>query len=48
MPIPDFQTIMLPLLKALSDGNEHKMKDIVGQLTLEFKLTEDEKKELQI
>lgn len=46
MPIPDFQTIMLPLLKALSDGNEHKMRDIVGQLTLEFKLTEDEKKEL--
>jgi hypothetical protein len=23
MPIPDFQTFMLPLLEALADGGEH-------------------------
>lgn len=44
--IPDYQTLMLPLLKAISDGVEHKFNDIVEVLAHEFKLTEEEKKEL--
>lgn len=46
MAIPDFQTLMLPVLKAVSDHQQHAMKDIVEQLAIEFALTEDEKSEL--
>lgn len=46
MPIPDYQTIMLPLLKVLSDGYEHSFKECIEKLAAEFKLTENERKEL--
>jgi restriction system protein len=42
MPIPDFQTIMLPLLKHLSDGNEHPNPQTLKVLADHFQLTEDE------
>lgn len=42
MTIPDYQTIMLPLLKYLSDKKEHPMKDVVAALAKEFKLTEED------
>jgi len=44
--IPDYQTLMLPFLKAISDGKEHKVNDIIDHLADEFNLTEDEKREL--
>jgi len=44
--IPDFQTLMLPLLQILSDGNEHVLRDTINQLTDQFHLTEEEKTEL--
>lgn len=44
--IPDFQSIMLPLLKQLSDKKEHHYRDLTEILAEEFKLTEDERKEL--
>ncbi len=28
MPIPDFQSLMLPLLKILGDGNDHTNSEI--------------------
>jgi len=37
---------MLPLLKLVSDGNEHRFNDLVNILSEQFKLTEEEKKEL--
>ena len=43
MAIPDFQTIMLPLLKLASDGKEHYIHDAVEELSNYFKLTEEEK-----
>jgi len=46
MAIPDYQTLMLPLLKSISDGQEHKTRDIFNSLSNEFGLTEEEKKEL--
>lgn len=46
MTIPDYQTIMLPLLKYLSDQKEHSMKDVVAALAKEFKLSEDDLSEL--
>lgn len=44
--IPDYQTIMLPLLKLTSDNEVHKFREVVDSLALHFKLTEEEKKEL--
>jgi restriction system protein len=41
--IPDFQTLMLPLLKHLSDGKEHKLRDTIISLSDQFKLTETER-----
>jgi len=46
MAIPDFQSTMLPLLKYLSDGNEHSNQDIYEALENQFHMTEEEKKEL--
>jgi restriction system protein len=46
MSIPDFQMIMLPLLKFASDGQEHSIKETIQNLGQEFKLTESELSEL--
>jgi restriction system protein len=40
--IPDFQTLMLPMLIIAGDGKEHSMSDITDSLSKKFKLTEDE------
>jgi restriction system protein len=44
--IPDYQKLMLPLLKLLSDSNEHKYRDLIEKLAIEFQITDDERKEL--
>jgi len=44
--IPDFQAIMLPLLKQIRDGKEYKLDTIVDLMAKEFKITNDERKEL--
>ncbi len=44
--IPDYQAIMLPLLKITSDGKEHLVRDLIEQLAAEFKLTDEDRKEL--
>ena len=46
MAIPDFQTLMLPVLDAVSDGNEHLFRDLVESLALKFGLTPEERKQL--
>ena len=46
MPIPDFQTIMLPLLKFSGDKKEHSLREAIEFLADEFKLTDTERKEL--
>jgi len=46
MAVPDFQTIMLPLLKFLSDGNEHSLRETIEHLADEFGLSEEDRKEL--
>ena len=43
MPIPDFQTVMLPLMEALADGGERTMRDLTGLLADRFDLTEEER-----
>ncbi len=46
MSIPDYQSIMLPLLKAVSDRQEQSFPSIVEALAAEFKLTDSERREL--
>jgi restriction system protein len=46
MAIPDYQSLMLPVLKLASDGNEHRMSDVVASLAEHLKLTEAEREEL--
>lgn len=46
MVIPDYQSIMLPLLKYSGDGKEHRVRDAVEKLAENFKLSEEERKEL--
>jgi len=46
MPIPDYQTCMLPLLTTASDGAEHTIREIVERLAGEFQLTQEEQTEL--
>lgn len=44
--IPDYQSLMLPLLKLVSDRQEHKYRDLIENLATEFQLTDEERKEL--
>jgi hypothetical protein len=46
MPIPDYQTLMLPLLKIASDGKFHTKRDAVNELAVQFGVSEEERKEL--
>src|SRR5665647_944806 len=46
MPIPDFQSIMLPLLKFYANKEEHSTKDTIESLAKYFNLTEEELAEL--
>lgn len=46
MAIPDFQSVMLPLLSFSSDENEHSLQDTVDSLATQFGLTAEEREEL--
>lgn len=46
MAIPDYETLMLPLLEVAADGNEHSMRDARDQLACKFSLTGEEQNAL--
>jgi restriction system protein len=46
MAIPDYQSIMLPLLKFARDGEEHSLRETIEALADEFELTGEERTEL--
>jgi restriction system protein len=46
MPIPDFQTLLLPLLKLFSDGMEHTNQEILEVMAGVSQLTEEERTKL--
>jgi len=46
MAIPDFQTLMRPLLELHGDGEEHLNRDLVNSLADQFSLTEEERREM--
>lgn len=43
MPIPDYQTLMRPLLQLAADGQEHKLCDATLTLAAQFQLSEAER-----
>lgn len=46
MSIPDFQSIMLPLLEYAGDGKEHYLREAITSLAEVFNLSNEERKEL--
>ena len=46
MPIPDYQTLMLPVLRILGDGADHTAASVIDALAAEFKLTPEEREQL--
>src|SRR5690606_2707669 len=46
MPIPHYQSIMLPLLRLAGDGQEHRFRDAVDALADEFGLDDEARAEL--
>src|SRR5438105_3234130 len=42
MPIPDYQSLMLPVLQLAGDGKEHALAQVRSQIAKELKLTEDQ------
>ena len=46
MAIPDYQTLMLPVLQLASDQLEHKFREVVEALAEKFSLSDDERAEL--
>lgn len=46
MSIPDYQSIMLPLLKLVDDGKEYSSREAADALAEQFKLSPEERKQL--
>ena len=46
MAIPDYQMLMLPLLQVLADKQERTLREVVAQLSIEFKLSDEERSQL--
>jgi hypothetical protein len=46
MTVPDFQTLMLPLLKLTADGKQHMLGEAVERLAEEFQLSEADRAQL--
>jgi restriction system protein len=46
MAIPDYQSLMLPLLELAGDGKEHSLREVTDLLASRFSLTEEERREL--
>ena len=47
MAIPDYQSIMLPLLKLGADKQEHKMCDVTATLADQFDLSDEKRRVLR-
>lgn len=46
MPIPDYQSIMLPLLEFASDEKEHSFRETINHISEHFNLTPEEKRKM--
>lgn len=46
MAVPDYQSLMLPLLKITSDGKEHSLNEAIERLAQQLGLSENDRKEM--
>lgn len=46
MNIPDYQHFMLPLLKAVPDGDDHRMRDLTKELADQFGISEEDRQQI--
>lgn len=46
MPIPDFQTLMLPILEFISDGNEYSGSEIEVYLAKNINISDNERQQI--
>lgn len=46
MPIPDYQSLMLPVLRLAANGQEYKYRDVVERLAADFGLSDEERNTL--
>lgn len=46
MPVPDFESLMLPLLRITADGQEHRLSETIEALAHELHLSEEDRNEL--
>jgi restriction system protein len=46
LAIPDYESLMLPLLKRLADGESRTLRDVIAELADECQLTADERTQL--
>ena len=46
MAIPDYETLMLPILKLAGEGNVHSLREATEFIINKFGLTEQEQKQL--
>ncbi len=46
MPVPDYESCMLPLMRIAEDGKEHLFKDSIETISDQFKLTPAERQQL--
>lgn len=46
MPVPDFQSVMLPLLQLAANGQEHTLRETIESLALTFQLSEADREGL--
>jgi restriction system protein len=44
--IPDFQSVFLPYLKFFSDGKNHSSRELEDALAIQYKVTDDERREM--
>lgn len=46
MPVPDFQSLMLPMLKLAADSQPHTLAEAIEHFSVQFRLTEADRSEL--
>ena len=46
MAVPDYQSLMLPLLKITSDGKEHSLNEAIEKLAQQLGLSDNDRKEM--
>ena len=46
MAVPDYQSLMLPLLNIAGDGNEHSIPEVIETLAQQFGLSEIDRNEM--